>query len=164
MEERYYKRVFAKPQEYKGIMFKSTMERDFAMFLDGKLLRYKGVNYYHKPIKWEYETQEFELIPQEIWTDRTELEKNLKRLVRNKKHTLQRVIYTPDFYLPDYDLLIETKGKAFDDGLFHLRLRLFKHKYPNAKIWVVRSHTEFDNIDEVLKSLEVQNDLRETND
>lgn len=155
MEEKYYKRIFAKKQEYKGITFNSTMERDFAMFLDGKLLRYKGVNYYHKPIKWEYESKEFELIPQEDWFDRTEKDKTLKKLLRNKKHTLQRVIYTPDLYLPDYDLLVETKGAQFDDGLFRLRLRLFKHKYPNAKIWVVRSHTEFDKIDEVLSNLEI---------
>lgn len=151
--DKYYKRVFAQPQEYKGITFKSTMERDFAMFLDGKLLRYKGVNYYHKPIKWEYETKEFELIPQEIWFDKTEIDKSLKKLKRNKKHILNRVIYTPDFYLPDYNLLIETKGKAFDDALFHLRLRLFKHKFPDMKIWIIRSHTEFDKIDEVIKNI-----------
>ena len=68
-------------------MFNSTLERDFAFFLDGGLLRYKGVNYYHKPIKWEYESKEFELIPQEDWFDRTEKDKTLKRILRNKKHT-----------------------------------------------------------------------------
>jgi hypothetical protein len=157
--EKYYKRVYAKPQEYKGIMFKSTMERDFAMFLDGGFFTYKGVLYWHKPIKWLYEHRQYELIPQEIWVDKTEKDRTLKKLKRNKKHTLNKVIYTPDFYLPEYDLIVETKGKIFDDGLFHLRLRLFKHKYPNAKIWVVKSHTDFTKLDEVLENiiLEEQN-------
>lgn len=154
--EKYYKRVYAKPQVYKGITFKSTMERDFAMFLDGGFFVYKGVKYWHEPVKWKYESKEFELIPQEVWVDKTEKDKTLKKLKRNKKHTLNKVVYTPDFYLPDYDLLVETKGKMFDDGLFHLRLRLFKHKYPNAKIWIVRSHTDFTKIDEVLKNIKLE--------
>ena len=153
--QQYYRRVFAKPQEYKGVLFKSQIEADFARFLDGKLIKYKGVNYYHEPIKWQYESLEFELIPQEIWVDKTERDTTLKKLLRNKKHTLQRVIYTPDFYLPDYNLLVEVKGKQFDDALFALRFRLFKHKYPDARIWKVTSHTDFDKSDEVLKNIEI---------
>lgn len=153
--EKYYKRVFANPAEYKGITFRSTLEKDFAMFLDGKLIRYKGVNYYHEPIKWQYESKEFELLPQEIWVDRTERDTSVKKIIRNKKHTLPRIIYTPDFYLPEYDLLIECKGYQFDDELFSLRFRLFKHKYPNLKIWKVTSHTEFDKIDEILENISI---------
>lgn len=153
--EKYYKRVFAKPQEYKGITFRSTLEKDFAMFLDGKIVNYKGVNYYHKPIKWEYEKKEFELIPQENWVDKTELDTILKRIKRNKKHALQRVIYTPDFVLPDYNLIVETKGFQFDDALFSLRLRLFKHKYPDCAIWIVRYHSEFEKIDKVLENIKI---------
>ena len=153
--EKYYKRVFANKQEYKGILFNSTLERDFALFLDGKMFRYKGENFWHSKIDWEYETKEFELIPQQEWIDRTEKDKALKRILRNKKHTLQRVVYTPDFYLPKYDLIVETKGKMFDDALFHLRLRLFKYIYPNAKIWVVRSHSDFCKIDEVIENLKI---------
>lgn len=153
--EKYYKRVFAKPQSYKGIEFRSTMERDFAMFLDGQLIRYKGCNYYHKPIRWEYENREFELIPQEEWFDRVEKDKTLKKLVRNKKHTLQRVIYTPDFYLPDYDLYVEIKGRQFDDDVFRLRLRVFRHFYPGKAVWIVRHHEEFDKIDEVLENIKI---------
>lgn len=159
MTQKYYKRVFANKANYKGIEFNSKMEADFAMFLDGKVVRYKGVNYYHKPIKWEYETKVFELIEQEIWVDKTEKDESVKRIQRNKKHTLQRVIYTPDFYLPEYDLLVETKGKMFDDGLFALRLRLFKHKYPTAKIMVIRHHEEFDLLDKAIANLKLgQND------
>ena len=152
---KYYKRVYAKKQTYKGIIFDSTLERDFAMYLDGQLLRYKKEYYYHKPIEWKYEPFEFELIPQEDWVDKTEIDKSLKRIKRNKKHTLQRVIYTPDFLLPEYNLLVEVKGKQFDDALFHLRLRLFKHKYPNYAIWVVRHHSDFDKLDEVLMALKL---------
>lgn len=156
--ERYYKRTFAKQAEYKGITFRSTMERDFAMFLDGKMFRYKGVWYYHEPIRYEYETKEFELIPQETYIDRTEKDESVKTIDRNKKHTLPRIIYTPDFYLPDYNLLIEVKGFQFDDGLFSLRYRLFKHKYPDKPIWKVMHHEEFNNIDKVIKNLGVENE------
>ena len=153
--EKYYKRVFAKKQEYKGIIFNSTLERDFAMFLDGKFFQYKGENFWHKPIEWKYEALEFELIPQEEWVDRTEKEEKLKRIVRNKKHTLQRIIYTPDFYLPKYNLLVETKGFQFDDELFALRFRLFKHKYPDAIIWKITSHSDFNKIDKVLENIKI---------
>lgn len=152
----YYKRVFAKPQEYKGITFRSTMERDFAMFLDGKIVRYKGANYYHEPVRWEYESQVFELIPQEQWADRTERDTTVKTIMRNKKHTLENVEYTPDFYLTDYDLHIEIKGLQFDDALFHLRLRLFKNKNPRKAIWVVRHHEEFMKLDEVIKNINLE--------
>jgi len=155
MVEHFYRRVFAKPQTYNGIQFKSTMESDFARFLSGELLRYKGVNYYHEPVRWEYETKEFELIPQEIWLDKTERDNSVKRIVRNKKHTLQRVIYTPDFYLPDYDLLCEVKGKQFFDDLFRLRYRLFKHCYPDKAIWLLTSHEDFDKLDEILENLKI---------
>lgn len=153
--QKYYKRVFAKPQLYKGIEFRSTMEKDFAQFLDGKLLYYKGQYLLHKPIKWEYESKEFELISQEIWHDLTEKDKTLKKLLRNKKHILQRVIYTPDFYLPEYNLYVEIKGKQFDDDVFRLRLRLFKHFYPNEAIWIIRHHEEFLKIDEVIENLKI---------
>lgn len=165
--EKYYKRVFAKPKEYNGIEFRSTMERDFAMFLDGQFVRYKTNRlYYHRPVKWEYESKEFELIPQEQWFDRTEKDTTLKKLVRNKNHTLQRVIYTPDFYLPDYDLYIEIKGKQFDDDLFRLRLRVFRHFYPDKAVWVVRHHDDFMKLDEVLENIKIggTNNVRETND
>lgn len=154
--ERYYRRVFAKKVEYKGITFNSTLEADFAQYLDGKIIRHKGVNYWHKPLRWEYESREFELIPQEQWVDRTERDMSVKRIQRNKTHTLQRVIYTPDFYLPDYDLLVETKGRQFDDGLFHMRLRLFKHENKDVAIWVVRHHSDFVKLDEVLANLKLK--------
>lgn len=150
-----YTRIFANKVTYKNIEFKSKMEADFAQFLDGQVIRYKGVNYWHEPVRWSYESQEFELIPQEEWIDRTERDPIPKTIVRNKKHILQRVIYTCDFWLPDYNLLVELKGKQFDDGLFHLRLRLFKHKYPDAKIWVVRHHDEFQKLDEVLRNIKI---------
>lgn len=154
---KYYKRVYAKPSEYKGIKFRSTLEKDFAMFLDGHIVRYKGVNYYHKPVKWEYESKVFELLPQVSWTDRTERETKLKTISRNKSHTLQRVVYTPDYYLPEYNLYIETKGVQFDDSLFHLRLRLFKHLFPNEAIWIVRHHSDFSKLDEVISNLSISN-------
>ena len=137
---KYYKRVFAKPQLYKNILFKSTLERDFAMYLDSR------------NIKWTYEGFEFELIPQEEWVDKTEFDTSVKKIKRNKKHTLQHVIYTPDFVLPEYNLVVETKGYQFDDATFKLRLRLFKHKYPAVAIWVVRHHKDFGDLDKVIEA------------
>lgn len=150
-----YKRTFANKEVYNNITFNSKLEADFAKYLDGVLVKYKGKEYQHSPIKWVYEEKIFELIPQENWVDRTEKDKTLKKMLRNKKHSLQKVIYTPDFYLPDYNLYIETKGFQFDDALFHLRLRLFKHKYPTESIWIVRHHDEFSLIDEVLENLKI---------
>ena len=152
---KYYKRTFAEKVEYKGIKFNSKMEADFAMFLDGRIVKYKGVNYYHKPIRWEYESLEFELVPQETWIDKTEKDDTVKTINRNKKHTLQRVIYTPDFYLPDYNLIIEIKGFQFDDALFSLRFRLFRHKYPDANIMIIRHHEEFNKIDEAIRNINI---------
>ena len=155
MKQQYYKRVFANKVIYKGIEFNSKMEADFAMFLDGVAFKYKNMGFYHKPIKWEYETKQFTLIEQENWVDKTEKDNSVKRIRRNKKHTLQQVIYTPDFYLPDYDLLIEIKGVQFDDGLFAMRLRLFRHKYPKKALAIIRHHEEFYKLDEILENIKI---------
>lgn len=152
---KYYKRTFAKKVVYNNIEFNSKLEADFAMFLDGKEVKHKGITYSHKPVKWEYEPKEFELLPQEKWVDRTERDATVIRKVRNKTHTLQRVIYTPDFYLPDYDLWVETKGFTFDDKLFHLRFSLFKRKFPQEAIWVVKHHEDFVNIDKVIENTKI---------
>ena len=140
---KYYKRVFATPKMYKNILFKSTLERDFAMYLDSR------------NIKCTYEGFEFELIPQEEWTDKTEIDKTVKKIKRNKTHTLRRTVYTPDFVLPELNLIVETKGYQFDDGLFRLRFRLFQHKYPTYAIWVVRHHNDFDKLDAVIEALKI---------
>lgn len=155
MTEKTYKRVFAKEVEYRGIKFRSKLEADFAMYLDGVWFRYKGESFKRVPIRWEYESKEFLLIKQENWVDKTEFDKSVKKIKRNKKHTLQKVIYTPDFYLPDFNLHIETKGFQFNDGLFKMRFRLFKHKYPDEAIWLVTSHSDFKKLDEVLEALRI---------
>lgn len=152
---KYYKRVFAKKVTYKGIEFDSKMEADFAMFLDGHIVSYKGTKLYHKPVKWERESKSFELIPQEIWLDRTERDTTVKTIQRNKKHTLQRVIYTPDFYLPEYDLYIEIKGLQFYNELFKMRLRLFRSKYPDKALIIIQHHEDFDKIDKAIENIKL---------
>lgn len=161
--EKYYKRTFAKKCTYKGYEFDSQMEMHFAMFLDGQMFNYKGTNYYHKPIRWERESREFELISQEDWVDKTERDTRVKTIIRNKKHILQRVVYTPDFYLPDYDLYIELKGFQFEDALYHLRLRFFKHFYPETAIAIIRHHNEFFNIDNIIKNRMIEFMNKENN-
>lgn len=168
--DKYYKRVFAKKVVYKGIEFNSKLEADFANFLDGKEVKHKGHIYLRgTPIRWQYEPKSFVLLPQEKWVDRTEIDTSLKKAKRNKEHTLPQIVYTPDFYLPDYDLWIETKGKAYDDKLFHLRFRLFKHCYPSKAIWVVRHHDDFMKIDEILYNIsidskKIQQSIKEINE
>lgn len=65
------------------------------------------------------------------------------------KPTSQRKIeYTPDYYLPDYDLYIEVKGYA--DDLFKLRWKLFKLKGYNG--YIVYSLAECKALMKILKS------------
>ena len=53
--------------------------------------------------------------------------KSGKKTASSLKKTKQRPIrYTPDYYLPDYDVYIEVKGYA--DEVFKLRWKLFKLK------------------------------------
>lgn len=55
----------------------------------------------------------------------------------------QRTIsYTPDFYLPDYDVYVEVKG--FADGIFKLRWKLFKLKGHAG--FIVYSVDDFKNL------------------
>lgn len=150
---KFYKRTFAKKSEYKGIVFDSKMEMDFAKYLDGMLISYKGIQIRHGPIKWE-RSKSFELIPRETWIDRTERDCSVKTL-RNKKRVLPKVVYTPDFYLPEYNLYVETKGYQFDDSVFRLRLRVFKHFYPNVNICIITSHSEFNKIDKIIENLKI---------
>lgn len=72
----------------------------------------------------------------------------------NIKPVTQRSIgYTPDFYLPKYDIYIEVKGYA--DPLFKLRWKLFKLK--NNKGYIVYSLQELKDLLEQLKLL--KNDI-----
>ena len=136
---KYYKRVFAKPCKFKDIKFRSKMERDFAKYLE------------RNHIEWEYEKYKFELLEHEPYFDKTE----------GKKHTLRGVFYTPDFYLPQYNLIVEIKGTWFDKRLFNLKLRLFKHKYPDKSICVINSREEFANIKEIIANLQQYSQMGE---
>jgi hypothetical protein len=60
------------------------------------------------------------------------------------------ISYTPDFYLPKYDLYIEVKGYA--DELFKLRWKLFKLK--GYKGYIVYSLKDFKNLMEELENKE----------
>lgn len=147
--------VLKKDFVYNGINFKNEIESNFAMYLDGKFFRCGGESYYRKPIRWEYKTKQFELFKQEIWLDKTQTNKSRKRIKQNKKYVLERQIYTPSFYLPDFNLNIEIKDLEINENLFKINFRLFKHKYPNEAIWLVTSEKDFKNLDEVLESLKI---------
>lgn len=63
-----------------------------------------------------------------------------------KKVVQRKIGYTPDFYLPDYDLYIEVKGYA--DDLFKMRWKLFKLK--GYKGYIVYSLAECKNLIQIL--------------
>ncbi len=64
-----------------------------------------------------------------------------------KAGTQANIKYTPDFYLPEYDLYIEVKGWA--DELFKMRWKLFKLK--GYKGFIVYSLDEFEQLIEKLE-------------
>ncbi len=82
-------------------------------------------------------TEEFEMPRQ------TKKAKEEKRNKREIKDVVQKPIgYTPDFYLPEFDLYIEVKG--FADDVFKLRWKLFKLKGYDG--FIVYSLEEFKQL------------------
>lgn len=126
---KYYKKVFSKSCKYKNIKFRSMFERDFAKYLT------------KNNIEWEYEKYKFELLEKTEYYD----------AVEEKKHILRGIFYTPDFYIPQLDLIVEIKGNWFDKRLFNLKLQLFKRKYPERKICIIRNRDEFSKIKELVE-------------
>lgn len=62
------------------------------------------------------------------WCDKN----NIHWLYESKTFDLGNTTYTPDFYLPEYNLYIETKGYWRDDAKF--KFELFKIFYPEIQI------------------------------
>ena len=82
-------------------------------------------------------TREFEKPRQTV---KAKKEKRNKREIKNKiQHSIG---YTPDFYLPNWDLYIEVKG--FADEVFKLRWKLFKLKGYDG--FIVYSLDEFKQL------------------
>lgn len=127
----YYKRVFAKPCEYNGTVFRSHLERDFAMWLD------------ENNIQWEYEKHQYELLPKTNYFDATD----------GKMHTQRSITILPDFYLPQANLIVEIKGLPYDDRAFRLKMRLFKEKYPDKPICILKDREEFNSIPGIISNL-----------
>lgn len=99
-----------------------------------------NINYVYQPKLKLFDdtpTQEFNMPRQ------TEKAKEEKRTSREIKDVMQKPIgYTPDFYLPDFDLYIEVKG--FADDVFKLRWKLFKLKGYDG--FIVYSLSEFKQL------------------
>jgi hypothetical protein len=66
-----------------------------------------------------------------------------------KDYKQQPIRYTPDYYLPDYDLYIEVKG--YEDELFKMRWKLFKLN--GYKGLVVYSLEDFIAVIKLLKQI-----------
>lgn len=63
------------------------------------------------------------------------LENNIKSLYESKTFDLGRCTYTPDFYLPEFNLYIEVKGHWFKDA--KVKFELFKKIYCGIQIKIV---------------------------
>ena len=96
-----------------------------------KYLTDEGINFEYQPkvdLFDSYKTTEFK-------------DGELKTIVQRK------IGYTPDFYLPDFDVYLEVKGYA--DELFKLRWKLFKLK--DYKGYIVFSLQEAVELIDLLK-------------
>ena len=105
-----------------------------------KYLVDSDINYDYQPklnLFSAIKTKEFEKPRQ---TKKAKIEKRNKREIKDV--TQKAIGYTPDFYLPDFDLYIEVKG--FADDVFKLRWKLFKLKGYNG--YIVYSLSEFKQL------------------
>lgn len=144
-----YKRQYAKPQQYKGYDMHSTMEKDFAVYLD------------EQGIEWVYEPAPIVLIPREQYEDRTEIMPATRKTPAHyKPHTLTEIVYGPDFYLPESKLYVEIKGPQFDTADFRLKIRLFKHLYEDKPIIIIKHHKDFSRVLDAIVAVQAKLDLR----
>lgn len=110
-------------------------------------------------ISYEYHPTTIELLPPIKTTEfkhprRTKGKKQKPPEI--KEVTQRKMEYTPDFYLPDFDVYIEVKGYA--DEMFKMRWKLFKAK--GYEGYIVYSLNEFKLL---LKQLEEKRDERSDN-
>ena len=99
-----------------------------------------NINYIYQP-----HLELFESIKSKEFKKPRQTKKAKKEKRNNKeiKDIIQKSInYTPDFYLPDFDIYIEVKG--FADEVFKLRWKLFKLK--GYKGFIVYSLNEFKQL------------------
>jgi len=86
----------------------------------GKCGTYKGI--------WMRSSYELNFA---IWLDK----QNIKWLYESKTFDLGKTTYTPDFYLPEFNLYIEVKGWWRDDAKY--KFNLFKQIYCGERIKVL---------------------------
>jgi len=73
------------------------------------------------------------------WLDR----KNIKWQYESKTFDLENTTYTPDFYLPEFNLYIEVKGYWRDDA--KLKFEEFKQRYCGIRIKIVNKEELKEN-------------------
>lgn len=127
-----YKRTYANPKTHNGIEYRSTMEKDFAVFLESQ------------GIEFLYEPEEIVLQPKFQFTDKTTIVPATRRTPAHPKiENIRAITYKPDFYLPAYKLYVEVKGFQFNTELFKMKLKMLKRAHPGIAIYVVTSHSQF---------------------
>jgi len=108
-------------------------------------LKKSGINFTEQPEILLFDgitTEEF-VKPRQ--TKKAKKEGRNKREIKESKQ--QSIKYTPDYYLPEFDVYIEVKGYA--DDVFKLRWKLFKLK--GYAGFVVYSLNEFKDLYKQLK-------------
>ena len=105
-------------------------------------------------IKHVFHPESIELLPA-IKTKEFKHPRRTKKAVREgrtmpeiKEVTQRKMEYTPDYYLPDFDVYIEVKGYA--DEQFKMRWKLFKAK--GYVGYIIYSLNEFKELLKQLKS------------
>ena len=133
-----------KTYPFKGIDYKSGLEKNMAMLLD------------EANIKFQYEPVKFDVVPSfKFNVDSYEKQSNGKgdMVNRGQKNVLS-VSYTPDFIGEGF--IIETKGYA--NETFPLRWKLFKkmivdqpERFPNLTLYKPQNISECKKVIELIK-------------
>lgn len=111
-------------------------------------------NYITKQTSLKYKTQTTLELFSSINTEEFQAPRRTKKAIAEgrtdkeiKEIVQQNIEYTPDFYLPKFDVYIEVKGYA--DELFKLRWKLFKLKGYTG--YIVYSLDEFKRLIQALE-------------
>jgi hypothetical protein len=133
-----------KTYPYKGIDYKSTLERNMAMLLD------------EAGIEFKYEPTKFDVVPAfQFGVDSYERQSNGKGdMINRGQKKVQSVSYTPDFVGEGF--IIETKGYA--NETFPLRWKLFKkmivdnpEQFPNVTLYKPQKISECEQVVKLIK-------------
>lgn len=79
-----------------------------------------------------------------------ELQKKYVLLEKFERHgkKYKEMTWTADFYLPDYDIIIE--GKGFETDRYKIVKKLFAYKYPTPVVTIKNKKEIFDKLNTII--------------